>query len=325
MSAEPSPVPARNDYAYVYSFGKKLRLCLPCLRQRIRPRRNLFAGPYAGEFGPELMQWQGYVRARRPYYEQVHVLTYPGRDYLYEGCQVHHHDIPLKKAGYGYGLLSPERACQMARAKAAEIGLTDYDLFDPSLLCTQYHKRLFWRQDFRLLEEPPLSAKRWDVVLHFRSVQKDGPDNVKNYPPTMADELAQRCLDRGLSVACIGHPDYAYCPPGCVDQRNADLRHSVAAISTAHAAVGEASGAMHLANACGRPTIIWGDGQWRIDPALRQNPFRVPIYVVTITTWRPTPEVVCEAVVNALKDLRLRTADFTKPAYTLPAQPIGYF
>ena len=322
VPAEPA---ATNRPAYTYSPAQKLGLLLPCFRQRFFPRRNLFAGPYAGEFGPELMQWQAYVRARRQYYDQVHVMTYPGREYLYEGCQVHVHNIDLKNAGYWYGRLSPAQAESMVRAKAEEIGLKDYDIFNTSLLCTQYHKRLCWRQEFRLFEESPLVEKPYDVVFHFRAVRKVGPDPLKNYPPQLADELARRCVDSGLSVACVGHPDYAYCPPTCADHRYADMRKTVAAISSARAGVGEASGGMHLVNVCGRPSIIWGDGQWRIDPALNWNPFRVPIYVVTNAAWQPTPEEVCRATLKALDDLRGRTAGFSRPAYTLPAQPIGYF
>jgi len=269
------------------------------------------------------MQWQGFVRARRPHYEEVHVLTYPGRDYLYEGCQVHQHDIDFKQAGYWYGLLPPDQARQMARAKADQLGLKDYDIFDTSLLCTRYHKQFFWRQDFRLLEEAPLVQKPYDVVFHFRSVRKEGPDPLKNYPPALADELVQRCVARGISVAGVGHSEYSYCPPGCADHRNRDLRQSVAAISSARLGVGEASGGMHLVNACGKPSLIWGEGQWRIDPALRWNPFCVPIHVVTATTWQPPPEQVCAAIVNALNDLRVRTADFTRPAYVLPPQRIA--
>src|SRR5262245_61030579 len=104
--------------AYYHSTGEKLKLFLPCARQRFFSRRNLFAGPFAGEFGNELMQWQGFVRARKAHYRSVHVLTYPGRDYLYEGCAVHYHDITLKQAGYGYGRLSPEQATALATAKA---------------------------------------------------------------------------------------------------------------------------------------------------------------------------------------------------------------
>ena len=310
---------------YKYSAREKLQLFLPCFRQRLFPTRNLFAGPYAGEFGYELMQWQGFVRARRRHYEQVHVLTYPGRDYLYEGCQVHYHDIDLKHAGYWYGRLSPAEAHRMAKAKADEIGLTDYDIFDTSLLCTRYHEMLFWHQEFRLLEEPALVQKPYDIVFHFRAVKKEGPDPLKNYPPHLADELAVRCLDREISAACVGHPDYSYCPAGCADYRSVDLRQTVAAISSARAGVGEASGGMHLVNACGKPTIIWGEGQCRIDPALRWNPFRVPIYVVTITTWQPSPEQVFNAIADALNELRAKTDGFSRPTYTLPAQPIGRY
>jgi len=323
MSTEQIPAPAVKDTTYLYSTGEKLRFFFPCLRQKWFPRRNLFAGPYLGEFGYELMQWQGFVRARRCYYEQVHVLTYPGRDYLYEGCRVHHHDIDLKSAGYWYGRLSPGEARQMADKKAAEIGLQDYDVFNTSLLCTRYHKILFWRQEFRLLEEPPLVAQPYDVLFHFRAVQKEGPDSVKNYTPALADELVQRCRARGISVACYGHPAYAYCPAGCADLRRLDLHESVAAISSGRLAVGEASGGMHLANACGKPTLIWGEGQWRIDPALRWNPFRVPIYVLTISTWRPAPQQVCDCIVKSLDELRNRTGGFSRPCYRLPSQPIG--
>jgi hypothetical protein len=316
---------ATTSPAYLYSTVEKAGLALACARQRWFPRENLFVGPYAGEFGPELMQFQGYVRARRRYYKEVHVLTYPGREYLYEGCHVHAHDINLKNAGYWYGKLSPAEASAAARSKAIELGLKNYDIFDTSLLCTQYHKRLFWSQEFRLLQEPPLVRKPYDIVFHFRAVRKVGPDPLKNYPPPLADELAQRCIEGGLSVACVGHPDYSYCAAGCDDHRYADLRKTVAAISSAQAGVGEASGGMHLVNACGKPSIIWGEGQWRIDPALRWNPFRVPIYVITNESWLPAPEEIWCSVVNALQDLRSKTGGFTRPAYQLPAQPIGYF
>lgn len=316
---------AQKDLTYNYGAGEKLKLFLPCARQKFFPKENLLAGPYAGEFGFELMQWQGFVRARRAAYREVHVLTYPGRDYLYEGCRVHHHNIDLKSAGYWYGRFGPEEMRRMAEAKAAEIGLKGYDIFNPSLLCTRYHKSIFWQQNFRLLEEPPVSEKPFDALFHFRSVQKAGPDQGKNYSPEMADELIQRCLDKGLAVGCYGHPAYAYCPRGCVDLRNADLRQSVAAISSARVAVGEASGGMHIANACGKPTIIWAEGQYHLSFALRWNPFRVPIYVVTTATWRPTPEEVCRHIGQCLEDLRARTKNYTKPCYTLPAQPISNF
>jgi hypothetical protein len=310
---------------YRPGFLEKIRLVLPCLRQRLAPKRHLFAGPFAGEFGYELMQWQGFVRARRRFYDQVHVLTYPGRDYLYEGCQTHYHDVQLQSAGYGYGWLGRKEAARLARIKAAQLGLSDYDIFDPSLLCTQYHKRLFWRQEFRLFEEPVAPERRCDVVFHFRAVRKEGPDHCKNYAPELAARLVALCRDRELRIGCIGHPDYSLCPPGADDGRSIDLRQSIAAISAARLVAGENSGPMHLANLCGKPTVLWAQDQWRIDFSLRWNPFRVPIYTAASDSCQPAPERVCAALLEALADLRQRTADFSRPAYTLPAQPIAPF
>jgi hypothetical protein len=308
---------ADSDY---YTAVEKLLLFVPCIKQRSFPRRNLFAGPYVGEFGWELMQWQGFVRRRRRYYDAVHVLTYPGRDYLYDGCHVHHHDIDLKIAGYRYGVLDRDKGREMVRKKAVEIGLKDYDIFSTSLLCTRYHKAI-WKQDFRLLEEPSLSATVYDIVFHFRAVRKKGSDIYKDYSPGAADELVQRCLGRGISVACIGHPEYSYCPPGCDDYRNVDLRTTVAA----RAVCGKNSGPMHLASLCGKPTIQWAEDQWRLDFSLKWNPFRVPIYIVSNDESQPAPKSLCNTISDALVDLRNKSNNFKTPLYTLPAQQIaGY-
>jgi hypothetical protein len=322
MNAASSAAP-KKDVTYQYSTGEKLKLALPCARQKFSPRRNLFAGPFAGEFGYELMQWQAFVRARKPHYEQVHILTYPGRDYLYEGCTVHHHDIDLKTAGYWYGRFGPAEMRRMAEAKAAEIGLKDYDIFNPSLLCTRYHKMVFWRQDFRLLDEPPMDGRIRDVAFHFRAVDKEGPDRAKNYNQNLAEELVRLCVQQGLSVVCVGHPNYAFCPPGCDDQRRVDLGESVSAICSARVLAGENSGATHLANLCGRPTILWAENQWRIDYSLRWNPFRVPIYIAANDTCQPEPGRLAKAIFDSLNDLKTRTDGYRKPCYTLPAQPIS--
>lgn len=316
---------AAPELTYWYSAGEKIKLALSCARQKIFPKRFLFAGPFMGEFGYELMQWQAFVRARRAAYQEIHVLTYPGRDYLYEGCKVHYHDTDLKNAGYWYGRLGPVEMQRMAYAKATEIGLKDYDIFNPSQLCTTYHKRIFWRQDFQLLEEPPLDGRVRDVAFHFRAMEKAGPDRSKNYNQKRAEELVGLCQQQGLSVICIGHPDYAICPPGCEDLRRVDLRESVAATCSARLVAGENSGAMHLANLCGRPTLLWAEDQWRIDFSLRWNPFRVPIYIAANDTCQPEPTRVAQAITDSLNHLKKQTDNYRKPCYTLPAQPISNF
>ncbi len=309
---------------YQYSLLDKARMCFAGVRQLIRPGRKLIAGPYVGEFGWELMQWQGYVRARRRHYEQVHVISYPGRDYLYEGCRVHYHDIPLHSAGHRYGTLTLRQSCEMAEAKARELGWESYDVFSPHLLCTQYHKRLIGRQEFRLFEEPPLPGVLRDVAFHFRRVEKPG-EHPKNYTHDLAATLVEECVRQDISVICIGHPDYAFCPDGAEDRRTVGLQETVRAISSVRLVAGANSGPMHLANLCGKPTALWAHSQDSIDYSLRWNPFRVPIFIVANDTHLPSPGRVCAQVIGALADLREWTSDFRERNFHLPAQQIAYY
>jgi hypothetical protein len=309
--------------AYPYTKLEKIGLAFPCLRQKLFPRRVLIAGPYAGEFGPELMQWQGYVRARRQRYRETHVITFPGRDYLYEGCTLHYHDIPLQKAGYWYGLLSPREARAMADAKARELGLKDYDVFTPALLCSRYHKWLFWRQQWRLFEEPAEERHRSDVLFHFRAVVKAGSDTApKSYTPERADELVALLSNAGMRVACIGHPDYSYVPAGVQDLRSLDLRETIRALSATRLFVGGMSGPVHLACLAGKPILTWG-AEDAPAYARRWNPFAVPLETVSLTDWQPAPAEVSRHAQQMYREIAARTDDFRRPCYVLPPQRIA--
>jgi hypothetical protein len=129
--------------------------------------------------------------------------------------------------------------------------------------------------------------------------------------------VAALCLERGHSVCCVGHPRYSYCPAGVEDLRSEDLEASIAAISSARLLAGELSGPMHLAQLCGVPILIWADGQWRLDTCERWNVFHVPTFIVANDTHRPETDRVVETVDRAVRELRRRTENFTKPCYIL--------
>lgn len=322
--AAPSPptstemLKAGRAAAYQFTLRDKLIAALKDLRLRFFPRRILVAGPYVGEFGHELMDWQPWVRAQVGRYEQVHVITYPGRDYLYPGCTVHHHGVALETAGYKHGKFSPSQLAAMAHQKAAELGLKNYDLMTALNICTRQHQRHLLPAKFELLGQAPAAGEMRDVAFHFRQVNKAGPDQTRNYPRENCDRLVEFCRAHHLSFFCIGHPRYAYCPPGVEDRRTEDLAASVAAIRSARLLAGELSGPMHLAQLSGTAILIWAPGQWRLDNCEAWNVFQVPTYVVSNAVRPPEPEVVGQKIVAALADLRQRTADFSRPAYTLP-------
>jgi hypothetical protein len=306
------------DLTYKFTLADKITGAIEGLRMRLLPRRILVAGPYVGEFGHELMEWQAWVRAEVPRYWEVHVITFPGRDALYPGCRVHVHDFPLEKAGYRHGRFTPSELKSLAQAKAEELGLKNYDILTAHHLCTRYHQKYILPAKFDLLRKDPLEGRYRDVAFHFRWVKKEGPDQTRNYPPEFCDRVAALCRERGYSVCCIGHPRYSYCPAGVEDLRSEDLETSIAAISSARLLAGELSGPMHLAQLCGVPILIWADGQWRLDTCEYWNVFHVPTFIVANDTHRPETDRVVETVARAMQELRQRTENFTKPCYTLP-------
>lgn len=300
--------------AYQFTLRDKVVGALGALRLRFFPRRVLVAGPYVGEFGHELMDWQPWVRAQVARHAEVHVITYPGRDFLYPGCQVHYHDVALETAGYKHGRFSPAQLEAMAREKAAKLGLKNYDLMTALHICTSRHQRFLLPAKYELLGGLPAAGTMHDVAFHFRQVKKDGPDQSRNYPLELCDRVVQFCRVQGLSFFCIGHPRYSYCPVGVEDRRTEDLAASVAAIRSARLLAGELSGPMHLAQLAGTPILIWAPGQWRLDNCERWNVFRVPTYIVTNQVENPAAEVVGQKIVAALTDLRRRTEKKFKPA-----------
>ncbi len=310
--------PAISAGKYEFSLREKVSGALADLKIRIFPRRVLVAGPYVGEFGHELMDWQPWVRAQVPRYEQVHVITYPGRDCLYPGCQVHHHEVRLETAGYKHGKFSPAQLAAMAHQKASALGLKDYDLMTALNVCTSLHQRYFLPAKYELLGNPPSADAMQDVAFHFRQVKKEGPDQTRNYPLELCDRVTEYCRAQNLKFFCIGHPRYAYCPPGVEDRRSEDLAMSVAAIRSARLLAGELSGPMHLAQLSGTAILIWAPGQWRLDNCERWNVFKVPTYIVTNEVRHPEPEEVSQKIVAALADLRRRTEKFSRPASAPP-------
>jgi hypothetical protein len=300
--------------AYQFTLRDKIVGALDDLRFRCFPRRILVAGPYVGEFGHELMDWQPWVRAQISRYAEVHVISYPGRDCLYPGCRVHYHDVALETAGYKHGRFSPAQLETMARRKAAELGLKNYDLMTALHVCTHYHQRYLLPVKFEMLGQPPADGEMRDLAFHFRQVKKVGPDQSRNYPLELCDRVVELCRAQGLNFFCIGHPRYSYCPAGVEDRRTEDLAASIAAIRSARLLAGELSGPMHLAQLSGTPILIWAPGQWRLDNCEAWNVFRVPTYIVTNEMEAPEPERVGKKIADALADLRQRSAGFRKTA-----------
>lgn len=287
---------------YRCTWAEKIGSFLRGVIQRVSPRPTLIVGPYAGEFGHEIMDFQSYVRWNARRYREVHVITYPGREPLYfaPNVTVHTHDFDLKTAGYFYGQRTFGELDEYARIFAAEHGLKTYDIFNTNLLCTRWHRKLLWPQCHEVLGQRTEEPQSRNLVFHFRFINKTGPDDSRNFKPELAQKLIQLCLTKGFHCTCIGHPIYSLCPDGCEDARTEQLEQTVQVIRSCRLVVGELSGPMHLAVYCAKPILTWAPEYKRIWAARRRNPFHVDIGVVSDETTNPDPMQIAQAINNKL-------------------------
>jgi len=263
------------------------------------PKKTLIAGPYMGEFGWELMEWQGYIRKLRQRYERTIVISYPPSEYLYEECEFAPHGASLRDSGFAYGDTPIEAQLRIVEDVARERGVDHYDSLAP-LKLHRWLKLLIGGQDFRRLREPAEPEDIFDVAFHFRAfVRADG--DFKNYPLSDAQRVIDGCRAQGLRVACIGHPDLSIAPPPAEDRRSTDLRVAVRIISNARLMAGGSSAPMHLASLCATPMAVWTGPPFNADRyRTTWNPHRSPVTVVSEFTFRPSADAVISAVFAAL-------------------------
>lgn len=281
----------RHDTSPVYipSFLEKIMTFFEGIGLFFSRKKVLVVGPYVGEFGHEIMDFQSYVRQLAMRYDTVHVISYPGMDPLYRGCIMHSHDYELKSAGYYYGKLSFTEIKKYAMDFARKNGLKEFDLFNTTHLCTRWHRKVLYRQQHEVFRAVRQKQEDRDIVFHFRNIFKDGPDDARNFKPGLVEELVRLCSNSGYSLVCIGHPDYSLCPRECEDRRTVDLEETIAVIASGKVVVGELSGPIHLAVYCSKQVITWAPGKSRIKGVVARNPFNIPIHIVRDDTTNPVP------------------------------------
>jgi len=220
----------------------------------------LVVAPYVGEFGWELMNWQGRVRwlIRHGGHERVVICAETDRRLLYartstDGRVVFCPTSPLCLPGHrnedhrvndeGRPLPAAElrsAVTTQALQACAPLGL---DL-EEAVLFTPDFRSTIWpttpsHQTFASLRlRQPVTT---DIVLVPRHRLLAGE---RNKPASWWEELAGRLQDAGLSV----------------ETHVPRLDEAVRQFSHARLAVGASTGGMHLASLCSCPHYVWGCG-----------------------------------------------------------------
>lgn len=257
-----------------------------------RPGRKpvLFAGPWVGEFGWELMNWQAWVRALAPHYEKVVVCARPASEALYQDFA----DVFVP-----HGL----------RGTADHVILRDVE--NPEVLAeirAQVTEEMDWLQPLIYVPQrvqhfirfgEAEAVDRVDVLLHARG---KGAASERNWPVSQWEALVEHLQSAGLTVGCVGLRHATLDVPGVLDFRDIPLTETLNRMAAAKLVLGPSSGPMHLASLCGTPHVVWtNQGIYRMGKSSRQkyeswwNPLRTPVTVLDDEGFGATPARVLEA------------------------------
>ena len=257
----------------------------------------LVAGPFLGEFGWELMQWQGYVRQLAKFYKKTIVFGRAPSDYFYKDFASEYNVVDCNSWDTaGYELHGFDYEAWALQFDDVDILVADnrcFQLrshFDQAFIPFGVHKR----------------ANAYDVIVHARDIPVlagNTEKHLRNWHKDRWDDLCRNL--NGLRLAAVGIPELSYCPENVTDLRGIETEDLCSVLASSRLCIGPSSGLMHLATLCRTPQLIWTSKEFTIGfggTAYRYvrswNPFATPVRVLTEMGVDPTVKYV-QAELNA--------------------------
>ncbi len=270
----------------------------PAFLHATGPKRPLlFAGPWVGEFGWELMNWQAFLRALRPRYERIVVSSRPSSQALYaDFCdEFVPHDISGQaNAHVAFDLRNPEALDRILAAVPAGADVLPPLRYVPAAA-----------QSFVRFGDPKRAPPGIDVLIHAR-----GREAVpgRNWPAAKWNELIAALERDGCSVGAVGLASDTLDLPGVADFRDRPLDETMNLMAAARLVAGPSSGPMHLASLCGAPHLVWTDRRtYGMGKTSREkyetwwNPLATPVRVLDDEGFDPSVARVAGAAAAMLR------------------------
>lgn len=228
----------------------------------------LMADGSIGEFGWELMSWQGYLRRKAVEFDEVIICTTAGLEPLYEDFadKFITHSVPLLRDCFEQRAIYDKNAWNVYRRRIderlAKLRAAGHDVvFERAKKYIPITKQHFIKFGDAAVAEA--AGDKFDIVVHARNKESNEKYyRVYNWPQSRWDELLKRLKADGVSVAAVGTTADARLPAGAVDLRGCALHRTMNVMAAAELVVGPSSGPMHLASLCGAPHLVWTGTKW---------------------------------------------------------------
>lgn len=250
-----------------------------------------------GEFGWELMSWQGFLRRIAPRYTEVVVVCQRGHEPLYS-------DFTNKFITHTIGGRK-DRWFLCDTAEKMELGKLKHSLLRNTGTRMQPARFVPPRdQKFVKYGKAKNAPYHFDVLLHARL--PIGKQRFRQWDTAICDEFAAGLVKRGISVAAIGTE--AYAPPGVKDLRNIPLDSLMDVMAASKLLVSPASGPVLLSALCGLPFLSWCVPDYKscVGTTDRDrlenlwNPFKTKCRVLDQHGWKPAAPVLLDNVEQML-------------------------
>jgi hypothetical protein len=260
---------------------------------------KLVVGPWVGEFGWELMSWQGRARKLAERYTEVVVCSRVGHELLYADFA----DDFISHSIDGVKDCSSIRGFDVEAYRRLDARLN-------KLGGVRFKPGGIFRQNEQTFVKYGHGAHvtKYDILVHAR--RHIGKRSHHAYPLEEWDKLVLKLIGEGLTVAAIGTE--AFLPHGAVDLRSMPLFYVANVVAASKLVIGPSSGPMHFASLCGTKHIVWTDkgyysalgGTNRARYERLWNPFKTPCRVIDDYGWDPPVDSLFAVILEELRDER---------------------
>ena len=260
--------------------------------------KRLVTFPWTGEFGWELMSWQGFIRKQAEGCDEVVICAPRGHEPLYADFSTRY--VAYDRRGV--------KDCWWAEGSQLNDERTAFWLARAGVIPLRPTRKYELEEQTLVRFGDATKGQPRDILIHARAAIGKRPQH--EWPLESWWLLVDELRKRGFTVSAIGTE--AHLPRGADDWRDQPLQVLMNNMASAGLVIGPSSGPMHLASLCGAPHLVWTDSQYysALGGTNRQryeriwNPFGTSCRVLDKYGWHPSVSVVLEEVLQFMGQLK---------------------